>query len=92
MAVVLPAGIVGEGVFPIVLFEEGKDPKKDNPVPTGKDLAVMGAQPVIYIAYGLGYVVGFPFLAVKKIIWDLPKSLFYDPFHQEPTTESEAVK
>jgi hypothetical protein len=81
MAFVLPAGIVGYGVFPIILYETGKDPEKDNPVPIGDDLAVMSSKPVVWLAYGTGYIVGFPFLAVKKIVYDLPKSLFYDPFH-----------
>jgi hypothetical protein len=83
MVVALPAGIVGYGLFPIVLYETGKDPEKDNPVPIGYDLAVMSCKPVVWLAYGMGYVVGFPFLAVKKIVYDLPKSLFYDPFHPE---------
>ncbi len=83
MAFVLPAGIVGYGVFPIILYETGKDPEKDNPVPIGDDLAVMSSKPVVWLAYGTGYIVGFPFLAVKKIVYDLPKSLFYDPFHKD---------
>jgi hypothetical protein len=83
MVIVVPAGIVGYGVFPIILFETGQDPDKDNPVPTGTELAVMGSKPVVWLSYGVGYIVGFPFLAVKKIVYDLPKSLFYDPFHKE---------
>lgn len=83
MVVVLPTGVMGYCIFPIILYEEGKDTDKDNPVPRGTELAVMGSKPVIYLSYGLGYIVGFPFLAVKKIVYDLPKSLFYDPFHHE---------
>jgi hypothetical protein len=83
MVIVVPAGIVGYGVFPIILFETGQDPEKDNPVPTGAELAVMGSKPVVWLSYGVGYIVGFPFLAVKKIVYDLPKSLFYDPFHKD---------
>lgn len=90
MAVVLPAGIVGYGVFPIILYETGKDPDKDNPVPTGEALAVMGSKPVVWLSYGMGYIVGFPFMAVKKIVYDLPKSLFYDPFHKEDKAEQAA--
>jgi hypothetical protein len=81
MVVVLPAGIVGYGVFPIVLYDTGKDPEKDNPVPIGNELAIMSSKPVVWLAYGMGYIVGLPFLAVKKIVYDLPKSLVYDPFH-----------
>jgi len=92
MVVVLPAGIVGSGIVPLVLYETGNDPVSQNPVPTGTKLAVMGAKPIIYLSYGVGYVVGFPFLAVKKIIWDLPKSLFYDPFHPNPNMAASAGK
>jgi hypothetical protein len=83
MAIALPAGIVGYGIFPIVIYETGKDPEKDNPVPVGTELAIMSCKPVVWLAYGMGYIVGFPFLAVKKIVYDLPKSLFYDPFYPE---------
>jgi hypothetical protein len=92
MVIVLPAGIVGSGIVPLVLYETGNDPVSENPVPTGTKLAVMGAKPIIYLSYGVGYVVGFPFLAVKKIVWDLPKSLFYDPFHQDVNPATSAVK
>jgi tetrahydromethanopterin S-methyltransferase subunit F len=81
MVIALPAGIVGYGIFPIILYETDRDPEKDNPVPIGDELAVMSCKPVVYLAYGMGYIVGFPFLAVKKIVYELPKSLFYDPFH-----------
>ncbi|HEY9162509.1 MAG TPA: hypothetical protein VIS94_15630 [Desulfomonilia bacterium] len=91
MVIVVPAGILGYGVFPIILFETGQDPEKDNPVPVGTELAVMGSKPVVWLSYGVGYIVGFPFLAVKKIVYDLPKSLFYDPFHKEEKA-GQAVK
>ena len=90
MVIVVPAGILGYGVFPIILFETGQDPDKDNPIPTGDALAVMGCKPVVWLSYGMGYIVGFPFLAVKKIVYDLPKSLFYDPFHKEDKAEQAA--
>jgi hypothetical protein len=91
MVIALPAGIVGYGIFPIIIYETGKDPEKDNPVPLGTDLAVMSCKPVVWLSYGMGYIVGFPFLAVKKIVYDLPKSLFYDPFHPKKQAE-QAVK
>ena len=81
MVIALPAGIVGYGIFPIIIYETGRDPEKDNPVPVGTELAIMSCKPVVWLSYGMGYIVGFPFLAVKKIVYDLPKSLLYDPFH-----------
>jgi hypothetical protein len=91
MVVAVPAGIVGYGIFPIIIYETGEDPEKDNPVPLGTDLAIMSCKPIVWLSYGMGYIVGFPFLAVKKIVYDLPKSLFYDPFHPKKQA-GQAVK